>query len=40
MGCYGDTPPIPKFGKSYKVFENLFELKRGDLMYLFGWLFY
>jgi hypothetical protein len=24
-----DTPPIPKFGKVYKVFEHLFNLKRG-----------
>jgi hypothetical protein len=24
-----DTPPIPKFGKFYKVFEHLFSLKRG-----------
>jgi hypothetical protein len=35
-----DNPPIPKFGKIYKVFEHLFSLKRADLMHMFGWFFY
>jgi hypothetical protein len=35
-----ENPPILKFGKLYKVFENLFILKRGDLMHTCGWLFY
>jgi hypothetical protein len=39
IGHY-DTPPISRFGKLYKVFEHMFILKRGDLMHMFGWLFY
>jgi hypothetical protein len=26
-----DTPPIPKLGKTYKVFEHLFNLGREEL---------
>jgi hypothetical protein len=33
---YHDKPPILKFGKKIKVFENLFSLKRGNLMNMFG----
>jgi len=35
-----DTPPIPELGRFYKVFEHLFNLKRGDLMHMFGWFLY
>jgi hypothetical protein len=36
---YHDTPPIPKFGKVYKVFKDVYNLKGGDLMHLFEWFF-